>query len=84
MCIKHALIFDILRQTKQPPGICSCDLKSCYDQIIYNFAAFAMQRAGLPRTAVESMLTTIQKLKHAVRDYFGDSENTLEGKTGDI
>ena len=75
--LSNRLIFDILRQTKQPAGIYSCDLKSCYDRIIHNFAAIDIQRAGVPRTVVESMFTTIQNLKHAVRTSFGDSETTF-------
>ena len=71
------LIFDILRQTKQPAGICSCNLKSCHDRIIHYFASIDMQRAGVPRTAVKSMFATIQNLKHAVRTSFGDSETTF-------
>ena len=33
--LNKRLIFDILRQTKKPAGICSCDLKSFYDRIVH-------------------------------------------------
>ena len=78
--LNKRLLFDIARHTKRPLGVCSCDLKSCYDRIIHNFAAVAMQRAGAPRTAITSMLTTISKLKHAVRTVYGDSEQTFGGE----
>ena len=39
-----------------------------------------MQRAGAPRTAVESMFGTIRQLQHAVRTSFGDSEETFGGE----
>ena len=44
--LNKRLIFDILRQTKKPAGICSCDLKSCYDRIVNAFSSLAMRRAG--------------------------------------
>ena len=78
--LNKRLIFDILRQTKRPAGICSCDLKSCYDRIVHSFASLAMQRAGAPLSAVESMFSTIQKLKHVVRTSFGVSEQTFGGE----
>ena len=78
--LNKRLIFDILRQTKRPAGICSCDLKSCYDRIVHSFVSMAMQRAGAPLSAVESMLSTIQKLKYVVRTSFGISEQTFGGE----
>ena len=78
--LNKRLTFDILRQIKVPAGICSCDLKSCYDRIVHSFASLAMQRAGAPVAAVESMFTTIQKLKHVVRTSFGDSEQSFGGE----
>ena len=48
--ITHALnkrlTFDILRQKREKGGICSCDLKSCYDRIVHSFVALAMKRVG--------------------------------------
>ena len=78
--LNKRLLYDIARQTKRPLGVCSCDLKSCYDRILHNFAAVAMQRAGAPRPAIVSMLNTIGNLKHAVRTVYGDSEETFGGE----
>ena len=39
-----------------------------------------MQRAEAPAAAVESMFTTIQKLKHIVRTSFGDSDQSFGGE----
>ena len=82
--ISHALnkrlTFDIMRQQKKRGGICSCDLKSCYDRIVHSFAALAMRRAGAAKSATVSMFDTIQKLKHQVRTAFGDSEDTFGGE----
>ena len=38
-----------------------------------------MQRTGVPRSAINSMFTTIQKLKHHVRTSFGDSTTFFGG-----
>jgi len=78
--LNKRLIFDILRQTKKPAGICSCDLKPCYDRIVHSFASMEMQRAGAPPAAIESMFATIQKLKHTVRTCHGDSTNSFGGE----
>ena len=78
--LNKRLIFDLLRQTKRPAGICSCDLKSCYDRIIHYFASVTMQRAGAPPAAIESMFSTIQQLKHTVRTCHGDSTRNFGGE----
>ena len=77
--LNKRLTFDILRQMKLSAGICSCDLKSCYDRIVHSFVSLEMQRSGSPAAAVESMFTTIHKLKHVVRTSFGDSEQSFGG-----
>ena len=78
--LNKRLTFDILRQQKQNAGICSCDLKSCYDRIVHSFAALAMRRAGAAESSTTSMFSTIQKLQHKVRTAFGDSEGTFGGE----
>lgn len=40
--LNKILTFDILRQIKHPAGICSCNVKSCYDRIVYSFASLTM------------------------------------------
>ena len=40
----------------------------------------AMQRAGAPPAAIESMFATIQKLKHTVRTCHGDSTDSFGGE----
>ena len=78
--LNKRLIFDLLQQTKRPAGICSCDLKSCYDRIIHSFASIAMQRADAPAAAIESMFSNIQQLKHTVRTCHGDSTRSFGGE----
>ena len=40
--LNKRLTFDILRTTKLPAGICSCDLKLCYDIIFHSFVSLAI------------------------------------------
>ncbi len=70
---------DLLRQQKSPGAICSNDAKSCYDLIWHTPASLAMQRQGVPKSAVTCMFTTLQELKHKVRTAYGDSESTYGG-----
>ena len=61
--IHHALnkrlTFDILRQQRKKAGVCSCDLKSCYDCIVHFFTSLAMRHAGAAESATVSMFSTI-------------------------
>ena len=77
--LNKRLTFDILRQQKKGAGICSCDLKSCYDRIVHSFATLAMRRAGAAESSTSSMFKTIQRLQHRVRTAFGDSAATFGG-----
>lgn len=74
------LTYDILRQIKLPAGICSCDLKSCYDRIVDSFDSFAMHRVGAPAAAVESMFATRQKVKHVISTLYRYSEQIFGGE----
>ena len=74
--LNKRLLFDLQRQNKQCYGICSCDLKSCYDRIVHNAAAIALRRVGVRQKDIESMFATIQSMTHTVRTAFGDSDST--------
>ncbi len=73
LAVNKSLTNDILRQLKQPGGICSNDAKSCYDLIGHPPAALAMQRHGIPANIVDCLFTALQNLEHHVRTAFGDS-----------
>ena len=59
----------------------SNDAKSCYDRIVHSALSLALQRIGVSRGPIESMLTSIQKLKHYVRTAYGDSEKCLDSQS---
>ena len=60
--------------------MCSCDLKSCYDRIVHDFASLATRKAGAAESSTTSMFSTIQQLKHRVRTAFGDSKESFGGE----
>ena len=78
--LNKRIIFDIMWQTKKSAGIYSYDLKSCYDRIVHSFTSMAMQRVRSPTAVEESMFSTIQKLKHVVRTFLGNSEQSFGGE----
>ena len=73
------LIFDHIRTKKKAFGMCSCDLKSCYDRIVHTAASIAMQRVGISLSKIQSMFGCVQKLVHRIRTLFGDSEDSYGG-----
>lgn len=75
------MAFDIWRQQKCPGALCSNDAKSCYDRIAHSALSLALQRIGMPRGPIESMLTSTQQLKHCVHTAYGDSDQCLNSTT---
>ena len=54
--------------------IMSNDAKGCYDRIAHVVVDLALQRLGIPKPTLSSMIDTIQKMQHHIRTAFGDSE----------
>ena len=73
------LVFDYCRAMKTPFGMCSCDLKSCYDRIVHNAASIALQQIGVPLGKIKVMFGAVQKLVHHVRTMFGTSKKSYGG-----
>ena len=73
------LIYDILRQMKQPVAVCSNDARSCYDRIVHVATFLGLRRLGIPIKMIISMLHTIQLMEHSVRTILGDSEEIYGG-----
>ena len=80
--LSKRLLFDYYRTVKKPFGICSCDLKSCYDRVVHTAASLALQRVGVPLEQIRCMFGTIQTLIHKVRTAYGLSENGYGGLKG--
>lgn len=79
--IHHAvhkrLFYDTVRMHRRPAALCSNDAKSCFDRIVHSIAMLAYRRLGIESPPVESMLVSIQNLKHHIRSGYGDSRFTL-------
>ncbi len=71
--LTKVLTYDITRQTRRSAGIASVDADNCYDRIAHAIASLVFQVFGVPLSALESMLTTIQEMKFFLRIGFGDS-----------
>ena len=79
--LNKRLVFDQFRFKKKPFGMCTCDLKSCYDRIVHSAASIALQRIGIALPRIQCMFATVQRLVHRVRTAYGRSEGTFGGDT---
>jgi len=71
--LTKVLTYDIIRQTRKSAGLASVDADNCYDRIAHAIASLVFQAFGVPLSASEAMLTTIQEMKFFLRTGFGDS-----------
>ena len=51
---------------------CSQDAKSCYDRISHAALAMGLQRQNIAETAIQTLISTIQRMVHRVRTVFGE------------
>jgi hypothetical protein len=73
--LAKVIMCDIVRQTRLPAGIESVDADNCFDQIARPIASMVFQALGVPLTATDTMLKTIQEMKFFLRTGYGDSKN---------
>jgi hypothetical protein len=66
------LFYDITRQAQVPAAIASVDASNCYNRIAHAIASFIFQVFGVPATAIETMLGTIENMKIFLRTGFGN------------
>jgi hypothetical protein len=79
LALNKVLTNNILRQVKCIGAICSDDAKACYDLIGHAQASLCMQWQGIPQSAIQCLITTLQSATHSVRTVFGDSTYTYGG-----
>ena len=77
--LNKRLTADIAMLCKISTIFCSQDAMSCYDRIAHAALAMGLRRQNLPETAIEMLITTIQKMVHRVRTVFGDSDLSYGG-----
>ncbi len=73
------LFCDLARQARAPAAIASVDASICYNRIAHAIASLVSQAFGVPITAVESMLETIENMKFFLQMGFEDSTNFSGG-----
>ncbi len=73
------LFYDITRQARVPSAITSVDASNCFDRIAHAIASLVFQAFGVPTTAIETMLSTIENMKFFLRTGFGDSTTFAGG-----
>ena len=67
------LFLDHLRITKTAGSLTMNDLMQCFDRMSHGAVSIASRRLGVGPRVIQSMLTTIQKMKHYIRTAYGDS-----------
>jgi hypothetical protein len=77
--LSKTLFCDLARQARVPAAIASVDASNCYDRIAHAMASLIFQAFGVPLTAAETMLGTIENMKFFLRMGFGDSTSFAGG-----
>ena len=71
--LTKVLTYDIIRQTRRSAGVASVDADNCYDRIAHAIASLVFQAFGVPLSASELMLSTIQEMKFFLCTGFEES-----------
>jgi len=81
--LSKVIFYDIVRQLRRPACLAAVDADNCYDRISHPIASLTFQAFGVPTSAIESMLSTIQDMRFYLRTGFGDSEKFAGGPKED-
>ncbi len=77
--LSKILLYDIVRQLWRSTGLASVDANNCYNWVAHPMASMVFQSFGMPKPAIESILTTIQDMKSYLRTGYGDSTGYAGG-----
>jgi hypothetical protein len=77
--LSNMLFCNLARQARAPAAVASVNALNCYDRIAHAMASLVFQAFGVPVTAVESMLGTIENMKFFLRTGFGNSTSFAGG-----
>jgi hypothetical protein len=73
--LTKTLFFDTAQQARALVAIASVDAFNCSDRIAHTIASLVFQAFGVPESAIESMLGTIESMKFFFRTGFGIINN---------
>jgi hypothetical protein len=74
------LFCNLARQARAPAAIASVDASNYYDRIVHAMASLVFQAFGVPITAVESMLGTIENMNFFLWTGFEDITSFFLGE----
>jgi hypothetical protein len=77
--LTKTLFYDVTRQARVPAAIASIDASNCYNRIAHAMALLVFQAFGVPASAINLMLSTIENMKFFPRTGFGDSTMFASG-----
>ncbi len=77
--LTKTLFFGTVRQARALAAIASVDTSNCYNRIAHAIASLVFQAFGVPESAIESMLGTIEIMKFFLCTGFGDSKQFSSG-----
>ena len=67
------LFWDISRQRRSPAALASVDAANCYDRVNHTYASLALQAFGVPKSAVQTMLSALTHMQFPIRTAYGES-----------
>jgi hypothetical protein len=70
--LTKTLFYDVTCQVRVPMAIASIDASNCYNRIAHAMALLVFQAFGVPVSAINSMLSTIENMKFFLWRGFGD------------
>jgi hypothetical protein len=78
--LTKTLFYDVTRQARVPVAIASVGASNCYDRIAHEMASLVFQAFGVPASAIDSMLSTIENMKFFLRTGFGNLTKFAGGR----
>ena len=69
------LFYNIVWQALVSAGLNSIDAANCYNSIAHAIASLVFQVFGVPKEAIELMLTAIEEMIYVLQTAYGDSKD---------
>ena len=70
---------DSSRVLHHPAGLGECDFGDCYDRAAHPWTSIALQSWGIPKPAIQVLLSTMQTMQYVLNTSFGESPESYGG-----
>jgi hypothetical protein len=70
---------DSLRSLHHPAGMGECNFGNCYDRAAHPPMSIALQSWGIPKSAIQVLLTSMQTMQYVVKTGFRESASSYGG-----